>query len=165
MRADEARLFARDCDEELPSIEKYFDVAPTGRVTAFLFRNSADKRRLMGAGDTFIAKPWRREVYLQPAGYPHPVLGHELAHVVAGSFAGGPFHIAGKWKGIKANPGLIERLAVAASPDRDPPTPTEWSPAMLDPKLLPPGRPLASFDFLGENAAKSYNIAVAFVRL
>jgi tetratricopeptide (TPR) repeat protein len=164
MRADEALLFARDCDEELPAIEKYFEVAPTGRVTAYLFRNSADKRRLMGAGDTFIAKPWRHEVYLQPAGYPHPVLGHELAHVVAGSFAPGPFHIAGRWKGVKANPGLIEGIAVAAAPDEDALTPAEWSRAMLDLKILPPVTSLFSFDFLGQNASKSYTVAGAFVR-
>jgi tetratricopeptide (TPR) repeat protein len=164
MRVEEARLFARDCDEELPSIERYFEVPPTGRITAYLFRSSAEKRRLMGAGDTFIAKPWRHEVYLQAAGYPHPVLGHELAHVVAGSFAPGPFHIAGTWKGVRANPGLIEGLAVAASPDEDALTPAEWSRAMLDLKLLPPVVPLFSFDFLGENAAKSYTVAGAFVR-
>jgi tetratricopeptide (TPR) repeat protein len=164
MRIEEARLFARDCDEELPAIEKYFEIPPTGRVTAFLFRNSADKRRLMGAGDTFIAKPWRHEVYLQAAGYPHPVLGHELAHVVAGSFAPGPFHIAGRWKGVKANPGLIEGLAVAAAPDEDALTPAEWSHAMLELKLLPSVASLFSFDFLGENASKSYTVAGAFVR-
>jgi len=164
MRIDEARLFARDCDEQLPAIEAYFEVPPIGHVTAYLFRNPADKRRLMGAGDTFIAKPWRREVYLQAAGYPHPVLGHELAHVVAGSFAPGPFHIAGKWKGIKANPGLIEGLAVAAAPDEDVLTPAEWSRAMLDLKILPPVAPLFSFEFLGENASKSYTVAGAFVR-
>ena len=164
MRTDEARLFARDCDEQVPAIERYFEVPNTGRVTAYLFRNPADKRRLMGAGDTFIAKPWRREVYLQAAGYPHPVLGHEIAHVVAGSFAPGPFHIAGKWKGIKANPGLIEGVAVAASSDEDPLTPAEWSRAMLDLGILPPLAPLFSFDFLGENAAKSYTVAGSFVR-
>ena len=118
----------------------------------------------MGAGDTFIAKPWRHEVYLQPAGYPHPVLGHELAHVVAGSFAPGPFHIAGTWKGVKANPGLIEGVAVAASPDEDALTPAEWSRAMLDLGILPPLGGLFSFDFLGENAAKSYTVAGSFVR-
>jgi tetratricopeptide (TPR) repeat protein len=164
MRTEEARLFARDCDEQVPAIERYFEVPNTGRVTAYLFRNPADKRRLMGAGDTFIAKPWRREVYLQAAGYPHPVLGHEIAHVVAGSFAPGPFHIAGKWKGIKANPGLIEGVAVAASSEDDPLTPAEWSRAMMDLRILPPLLPLFSFDFLGENASKSYTVAGSFVR-
>jgi tetratricopeptide (TPR) repeat protein len=103
-------------------------------------------------------------VYLQAAGYPHPVLGHELAHVVAGSFAPGPFHIAGTWKGIKANPGLIEGVAVAASPDEDALTPGEWSRAMLDLKILPSIGQLFSFDFLGENASKSYTVAGSFVR-
>jgi len=65
-------------------------------VRAFFFRDAAEKKRLMGAGDTYIAKPWRKEVYLQMGAYPHPVLGHELAHVVAGSFGRGPFRIAGK---------------------------------------------------------------------
>jgi hypothetical protein len=57
---------------------------------------------------------------------------------VAGSFAPGPFHIAGKWKGIKANPGLIEGVAVAASSEDDPLTPAEWSRAMMDLRILPP---------------------------
>jgi tetratricopeptide (TPR) repeat protein len=164
LRSEDARLFARDCDEQVPAIEKYFEVSNTGRVIAYLFRTPADKRRLMGAGDTFIAKPWRREIYLQGAGYPHPVLGHEIAHVVAGSFAPGPFHIAGRWRGIKANPGLIEGVAVAASSDDDPLTPAEWSRAMLDLRILPPLLPLFSFDFLGENASKSYTVAGSFVR-
>ena len=69
-------------------------------MTAFFFRDAADKKRLMGAGDTYIAKPWRREVYLQVAAYPHPVLGHELAHVIAGAFGQGPFHVAGPLGGL-----------------------------------------------------------------
>jgi tetratricopeptide (TPR) repeat protein len=164
MRTDEAELFARDCDAQLAMVERFFETGETGRVTAFLFRNSADKRRLMGAGDTFIAKPWRHEVYLQPGGFPHPVLGHELAHVVAGSFAPGPFHIAASFRGLKPNPGLIEGAAVAASPDDDALTPAEWSRSMLDLGILPPLDSLFSFDFLGQNASKSYTVAGAFVR-
>ena len=38
----------------------------------------------MGAGGTNIAKPWRREIYLQDDVWPHPVMPHELAHIVAG---------------------------------------------------------------------------------
>jgi tetratricopeptide (TPR) repeat protein len=164
MRLEEVELFARDCDAQLAMVERYFESGDTGRVTAFLFRGAGDKRRLMGAGDTFIAKPWRHEVYLQPAGFPHPVLGHELAHVVAGSFAPGPLHIAASFGGLKPNPGLIEGVAVAASPDDDALTPSEWSRAMLDLDLLPPLASLFSFDFLGQNASKSYTVAGAFVR-
>ena len=54
-------------------------------------------------------------------------------------------------------------MVVAASPDEDALTPAEWSRAMLDLKLLPSLPPLFSFDFLGENASKSYTVAGAFV--
>jgi tetratricopeptide (TPR) repeat protein len=163
MREEQARLFARDCDQQLKSIERYFEVDNTGRLTAYLFQNAAEKRRLMGAGDTFIAKPWRHEVYLQAAGFPHPVLAHEIAHVVAASFGSGPFRIAGEWGGLKPNPGLIEGVAVAASPDEDVLEPMEWARAMLDLKLLPPLKQVFALGFLGENASKSYTVAGAFV--
>ena len=47
------------------------------------------------------------------APYPHPVIGHELAHVLAGSFGEGPFRVAGAAGGLVPNPGLIEGVAVA----------------------------------------------------
>jgi hypothetical protein len=159
MRPDEAALLVKDCEEELRSVEAYLGAKGPDRVTAYFFRDPAEKKRLMGAATTYIAKPWRKEVYLQVAPYPHPVLGHELAHVVAGNFGEGPFHVAGLWP----NPGLIEGTAVAASPDDDELTDVEWARAMLDAKLLPPMKSVFSFDFLGENASKSYTIAGAFV--
>jgi hypothetical protein len=160
MRPDESALLVKDCEEELASVEAYLGAKGPDRVTAFFFRDPAEKKRLMGAATTYIAKPWRKEVYLQVAPYPHPVLGHELAHVVAGNFGEGPFHVAGLWP----NPGLIEGTAVAASPDDDALTDAEWARAMLDAKLLPPMKSVFSFDFLGANASKSYTIAGAFVR-
>lgn len=163
IRESEARLFARDCDEEVAAAERYFDVSGTPRVTAFLFGDPAQKRRLMGAERTYIAKPWRREVYVQQGGYPHPVLGHEIAHVVAGAFARGPFRVAGSWGGLYPDPGLIEGAAVAASPEDDELTPAEWSRAMLDLELLPPLERVFALDFLAESASKSYTVAGAFV--
>src|SRR5262249_41719245 len=139
VRQEEARLFARDCDGQVRAVERYFEIGTTGRYTVYLFRDASEKRRLMGAADTLIAKPWRREVYVQVAGFPHPVLGHELAHAIAGTFAVGPLRVAGGRSGYRINPGLIEGLAVAASPGEDEDlTPSEWSRAMLDLSLLPP---------------------------
>ena len=164
MRPDEAALLLKDCEEELASVETYLGVRGPDRVTAFFFRDSAEKKRLMGAADTYIAKPWRHEVYLQVAPYPHPVLGHELAHVVSGSFGRGPFRIAGGASGFWPNPGLIEGMAVATSPDDDELTDAQWARAMLDLKILPPMKDVFGFGFLGANASKSYTIAGAFVR-
>ena len=105
LREEEARLFARDCDGQVRAVERYFELGDTGRYTAYLFHDAGEKRRLMGAADTLIAKPWRREVYVQAAGYPHPVLGHELAHAVASNFARGPFYVAGGRWVIASTPG------------------------------------------------------------
>ncbi len=164
LRDDEAALVLKDCEEELAEVEAHFGVRGPERLTAFFFRDSADKKRLMGAADTYIAKPWRDEVYLQLASYPHPVLGHEIAHVVAGRFGNGPFKVAGEAGGLIPNPGLIEGVAVAASPDDDELTDETWARAMLARKTLPPMRSLFGTGFLAGSAAKSYTLAGAFVR-
>ena len=163
MREDEVALLLTDCSEELGSVERALDTHFPDRVTAIFFRDAADKKRLMGAADTYIAKPWRREVYLQVAAYPHPVLGHELAHVVAGGFGRGPFRIAGSLGGWLPNPGLIEGVAVAAAPDDDELTDREWVHALLELGTLPRVRSVFSLEFLGASAAKSYTVAGAFV--
>jgi hypothetical protein len=164
LRPTDAALLLKDCEEQLASVEAYLGARGPDRVRAYFFRDAGEKKRLMGAGDTYIAKPWRHEVYLQLGTYPHPVLGHELAHVVAGSFARGPFRIAGGAFGIWPNPGLIEGTAVAASPDDDELTDLQWARAMMDLGILPPIAKIFSFDFLGQNSSKSYTIAGAFVR-
>jgi len=164
LRDDEVALLVKDCDEQIAADEKTLGTAGPKRITAFFFRDAAEKRRLMGAADTYIAKPWREEVYLQMASYPHPVLGHEIAHVVAGSFGRGPFHIAGSLGGLVPNPGLIEGVAVATSPDDDELTDLEWAAAMKRRGKLPPMSHVFSFGFLGDSASKSYTLAGAFVR-
>ncbi len=163
-RPDAADLLLSDCEQEIASVEARLGARGPDRITAFFFRDSAEKKRFMGAADTYIAKPWRKEVYLQVMGYPHPVLGHEIAHVVAGSFGRGPFRIAGEAGGLWPNPGLIEGVAVAASPDDEDLTGMQWARAMMALKILPPMGRIFSVGFLGESAAKSYTLAGTFVR-
>ncbi len=128
-----------------------------------MFANRDQKRVLTGAGRTSVAKPWRKEVYVQLDEYPHPVLGHELAHVLAGTLARGPFRVAGTWGGWMPDPGLIEGIAVASSPDDDVLTPQEWSAAMLKLDVLPPLSSVFALGFLGENSSTAYTVAGAFV--
>ena len=156
----QAELLVRDCEQVLAADEARLGAHLDGRLTAFVFADANQKRRLMGAAETQIAKPWRREVYVQYAAYPHPVLGHEVAHVVAGSFAHGPFRVGG---GLVPNPGLIEGVAVATSPDDDELSDGQWARAMLDLGTLPEIRTLFSLAFLGSSAQKSYTVAGAFV--
>ncbi|MEP7052720.1 MAG: hypothetical protein ABJB12_20295 [Pseudomonadota bacterium] len=160
----DALLFARDCDAELRADEAYFEIQGPPRVTAFLFANEQEKGHLMGASTTYIAKPWRREIYVQYAPYPHPVVGHELAHVLAGSFGAGPFRVSGPLGGWIPDPGRIEGVATAASPnDNDDFTLDEWAKTLLDLALLPPLESVFRLGFLGQNSSTAYTVAGAFV--
>ena len=118
----------------------------------------------MGARHVYVAKPWRDEIYLQPSGFPHPVLGHELAHVVAGVFAPGPFRVAGRWGGFLPDPGRIEGIAVAASPSQsDQLSSRQWAAAMHRLELLPALDDIFDLGFFGSNSSMAYTVAGAFI--
>ena len=160
----EVALLARDCDTHVAELERYFEVSGPERITVFLFDDSEQKARLMGASRTQIAKPWRREIYIQNAPFPHPVLRHELAHVVAGAFGQGPFAVGGPIRGIVPDPGRIEGLAEAAAPDEDGDLSLQqWAKAMRDLGYLPPLDSVFRLTFLAHNASTAYTVAGAFV--
>lgn len=165
---EERRLHARDCDFHVASLERYLGVRRETRVHVYLYRSADEKRRLMGAADTDVAKPWRGEAHLVREAYPHPVLRHELAHVLAAEMGRGPFRIAGSLGGLLPSPGLIEGLAVAASQEaRDGLGPDAWSRAMLELGLLPRMQTLLGLGFLGEAPSTAYVASgsfLAFVR-
>jgi tetratricopeptide (TPR) repeat protein len=163
LRQEDVERLAKDCDAHVAVLERWFGAPGPARITVFLFESSAQKGALMGAADTYIAKPWRREIYIQAAPYPHPVIGHELAHVLAGAFGRGPFRIAGSAGGWLPDPGLIEGVAVAAEPPEGDLLPREWALAMRDLGLLPPLDHLFALGFLGENASVAYTASGAFV--
>jgi tetratricopeptide (TPR) repeat protein len=159
-----AQTVARECVGHLDQLARYFGLKHGPAVTIYLFESSEQKRLLMGAADTYIAKPWRREIYLQPGDFPHQVLGHELAHVVAGEFGAGPLKVAGHFNGLLPDPGRIEGFAEAASPrENSEATLHEWTAAMKQLGLLPPLRSLFRLGFLGAAPAKSYSAAGSFV--
>ncbi len=162
-REQEANLLVKDCDEQVRAVEQRLGIQGPARIRAFFFRDDTDKKRLMGAAHTYIAKPWREEVYLQLGAYPHPVLGHELAHVIAGKAGRGPFRIAGDLGGILPDPGLIEGIAVAASPDDEDLTDEQWAHAMMQIGILPSMNRVFGLGFLGDASAKSYTLAGAFI--
>jgi tetratricopeptide (TPR) repeat protein len=160
----DAERVARECNGHLLQIERYFEAKGPDKVTVFLFGSDAEKGALMGASRTYIAKPWRAETYVQAAGFPHPTLGHELAHVVSRSFGVGPFRVAGPLGGWIPDPGRIEGFAVAASPGEDDDfTLLEWSKALLDLGLLPEMESVFRLGFLAKSSTTAYTVAGAFV--
>jgi tetratricopeptide (TPR) repeat protein len=162
-RVDAERV-GHECVGHLPEVEAYLGTRGPERVKVFLFASDAEKGAYMGATHTYIAKPWRGEVYVQAAGFPHPTLGHELAHVVSGSFGVGPFRVAGPLGGLIPDPGRIEGIAVAASPGEDDDfTLLEWSKALLDLNLLPEMQSVFRLGFLAKASNTAYTVAGAFV--
>ncbi|MCC6525062.1 MAG: hypothetical protein IT373_20575 [Polyangiaceae bacterium] len=159
---DDVRRFARECEASVREVAAGLGIEPR-RIRVFLFADAAQKRRLMGAGDVLIAKPWRDEIYLNPGGYPHRVLSHELVHALAAPLGRGPFAIAGALGGLWPSPGLIEGLAVAFSPPEGQLSASEWAKAMRAIGILPSLERLFALGFLGEHADTAYTAAGAFV--
>jgi tetratricopeptide (TPR) repeat protein len=164
VRPERAQLLGEECDAHIARHEAFFEAEMRERVTVFTFLSAQQKGALMGASNTYIAKPWRREIYIQSDNYPHPVLSHELAHVVTGTFARGPLKVAGPLGGWIPDPGRIEGFAVAAAPSEDTDhTLLEWTKALKDLDLLPPLRAIFRLTFLGQNSSTAYTVAGAFV--
>lgn len=161
----EARRLAAECEFRVAQMEKWFGVRQQKPVVAFFFRSAEEKRRLMGAHTTYIAKPWLSQVYLQLHAWPHPVLAHEIAHIVAANCGAGPFRIAGRFGGLWPNPALIEGVAVAAAwSDSDELTPHQWSRAMIEIGMAPRLRELFGAGFFGQSKRRAYNLSGSLVR-
>ena len=162
--AERERLVA-DCDLRVRMAEADLGVRQERPVTAFFFRSAEEKQRFMGAAHTFVAKPWRDEVYLQLRGWPHPVLHHEVVHVVAGNTAVGPFRVGGHLGGWLPDPALIEGVAVAVAWDvRDGLTPHQWAAAMRRLDLMPSLDGVVGLSFLGQPPRNAYTVAGSFIR-
>lgn len=148
LSSEHAQLLTQDCDFRVVQISRRLGVRPRRGITAYFFRSPEEKETLMGAAGTYIAKPWRNEVYLQVdalggskavSSWPHPVLAHEIAHVVAAGAARGPFKVSATLHGWLPNPALIEGTAVALAWDAtDGLTPHGWALALSQMKRIPP---------------------------
>lgn len=161
----DAWRLARDCDFRVHQAEQALAVEQRAKVHAFFYRSAQEKERWMGAGRTYIAKPWRDEVHLQLSGWPHPVLAHEVVHAVAARAAQGPFRVSGQLGGWLPDPGLIEGTAVGIDwRERDGMDPHMWSRAMRDLELLPPLDRLLGLSFLQLPHSVAYSGAGSFTR-
>ena len=168
--ADYIELIGEDHEFRLAQIVRDLEVAPPKKITSFLFADPGQKYRLMGARNIYMAKPWRREIYLNHSSFPHQVLRHEIAHVVAGGFGDPMFGVSASGVfglPLRFNVGLIEGLAVAVDwPDHFTRelTPHQSVKALTQLGMAPPLSGLLSTGFLAVSSARSYTVAGSFVR-
>jgi hypothetical protein len=161
----EIELIARDHEFRYAQVVAQLGVAPAGKLTSFYFADRGQKARWFGAYGVEMAKPWRREIYLDHRGFPHPSLRHEIAHAVASAFGDPIFGVATR-HGVFINPGLVEGLAVAidwpATYDR--PTPHEAVRALQELGMDPSIERLLSLEFVSVSSARGYTTAGSFLR-
>ena len=162
-------LVAADHELRYAQVVGQLGVAPPGKLRSYLFGSRDQKARWIGARDVEMAKPWRREIYLEHRAFPHTSLRHEIAHAVASAFGDPMFGVAAqRIAGIPVmiSPGLIEGLAVAvdwpAGYERL--TPHQSVRAMQAMGLTPTIRELLSLRFLTVSSARSYTTAGSFLR-
>ena len=158
-------LIAADHEFRYAQVVALLGVAPAGKLRSFYFADRDQKARWFGARDVEMAKPWRREIYLDHRAFPHGSLRHEIAHAVASAFGDPLFGVATK-HGVFANPGLIEGLAVAIDwpGGYDRPTPHEAVRAMQELGVQPAIGQLLSLQFFSVSSARGYTTAGSFLR-
>jgi tetratricopeptide (TPR) repeat protein len=161
--AKEIDLQAADFELRWLELSQLLSIEPGQPVHAFLFDSAAHKQSLMGAARTSVAKPWRKEIYLQYEAWPHSVVMHELAHVFAGAFGDPLLHVSRR--GAALNLGLIEGVAVAASwHGSSSLTPHQQAHVMRKAHIAPPLDRVMGLGFLGFNGAAAYAEAGSFCR-
>ncbi len=152
-------LIARDHEYQLDRVISYLDVPPPStRIASYIYGSADQKKRLMGARHTSIERPGADEMHLNNASFPHPVLKHELVHVMSAAFGnrlfGGSYWI-----------GFHEGLAEAVDWQDAPMNPHEWSRAMRELGLAPPLENLLSMTgFWTAASSRSYTLCGSFVR-
>lgn len=172
LTAPELALHAADAEFRWRQLRRFFGVAPANKIRIFYFADDDQKRRLYGAADVDMAKPWRLEVYLTLRKFPHPVLKHELAHAFSAVFGDRAFGVSFRWGRALGflplplfNPGLIEGSAVAAAwRTRGGLTRHQWAQAMILLDKAPPMRAVMGYGFLASAAGRSYTLAGSFCR-
>ncbi|NNB88595.1 hypothetical protein HJC10_18480 [Corallococcus exiguus] len=163
-RQDVDRM-ARDLEFRFTQTAGFLGVAPTERVRVWLYRSEEEKQRLVGAGRTQFAKPWRTELHIQDKPFPHSTLHHELAHVMAGPAGSGFFRVTTRL-GVWPLMGVIEGLAVAADdPVQGELTLHQWAAGMRRQGLAPDMRDLMGPKGFYQSApARAYTVAGSFLR-
>lgn len=163
-------VIAADHEFRRAQLVRDLGVDPPGKITSFYFASPEQKHELMGARNVYMAKPWRDEIYVHHQQFPHQVLKHEIAHIMAGAFGDSIFAVsAGHILGLPVffNVGMIEGTAVASDwPDHfnKTLTPHQSVKAMQILGMAPPADKLFSTGFLAFSSARSYTLAGSYLR-
>ncbi len=155
----------RDMEFRYQQLAAFLGTTAPGKVSVYWYRNGDEKNRLVGASRTQFAKPWRREVHINDAPFPHEVLKHELVHALVAPFGAPPFGVAATLAGLFPHAGVIEGLAVAVDNPVDDLTLHQWAKGMKQLDLLPDAAALMKpAGFYAAPPSRAYTAAGSFIR-
>ena len=152
---EEIDVFADDCEFQYSQLSVYFHSGTSRKVRAYLYASPEQKKRLIGAGSTYIEDPFGYGFHLHVRGFPHPVLKHELAHVFTADWS--------PWK-VSLNVGIHEGIAVAADWNEGKLTVHQWAKAMRELNVAPPLSSVIGLGFWRHAGSRSYLLAGSFIR-
>ena len=159
---EERALLARDAENEVRAVARFFGIPPGPRIEIYLYRSAEEKRILIGAAETSFTKPWLRQIHTNDAPAPHPILRHELVHAIGAQVADGPWGVPG---GLVPKMALVEGVAVAADWPPGEFTLHEEARALEDLHRLPDLRRLFRRGFFyAESGPRAYTAAGSFLR-
>lgn len=160
----DARALLEDHTFRVEELEAALEQRYPERITSYVYGSAEQKRALMGAGQTYIAKPWLHEIHLNHVAYGASVIHHELAHVILGADAPGPLHLPTAML-VLPHMALVEGAAEALEWSTGELTPHQWSAAMRKARIAPAlGKLLGPDGFYREPSSKAYTLAGSFVR-
>ncbi len=159
------KLIASEHEMRLSELEKMYNIKWNTKIDSYIFESSEQKKQLMGAGNTLIAKPWLEEIYINYSSqFPHPHLKHELSHVIASEFSKRWLHIPMKF-GIIPQMGIVEGFAVSSEDEKGELTLFEKMAILKKINKFPPLEKMVSFDdFWSYNSYFAYQTVGGFLK-
>jgi len=145
-------------------LSQFFGRGSSRKISAYLYRDAQQKKRLMGAARTRVAKPWQYGIHVHSPLIGQSVLKHELAHVFSAEIAPAPHHLS-LHRGLIPHMPLIEGLAEAATWREGPLTPHQLSAALRQEGLAPPiERLLSPQGFYLSSSSVAYTLCGSLMR-
>ena len=164
--AAERELLARSAEADVRAVARFLGLREAGpRVEVWLFRSAEEKRTLIGAAETSFTKPWLRQIHVNDAPAPHPILRHELVHALGAQLARGPWGVPGRLGGLIPEMALIEGVAVAGDWPAGEFTVHDEARALRALKRMPDvARLFKPGLFYAESGPRAYTTAGSFMR-
>ncbi|GJM17166.1 MAG: hypothetical protein DHS20C13_24930 [Thermodesulfobacteriota bacterium] len=155
LQIEDIELIAMDHEWRYKQLKEALDLDSNQKIKSYIYPDIETRKRLSGAGETTIANPIHNEIHLIYDSFPHPVLKHELVHVMAAEFGNDILKLSPKI-------GLLEGIAVAIDWRGQRFTPHQWSNAMIEIGIAPQIKDIVGFGFWYAPAEVSYTIMGSF---